>query len=138
MEKLPRIDTTAGPDAAFTGDVQLEVVRPPRDGSRATMNHVHFRPGARTHWHWHPAGQTLVGSIGLGLVVTRAGEVLTLEPGRTIWIPPREEHWHGAVAGSPMSHLAMQEADGDGETVIWLEPVDEEEFARANAVAGTA
>ncbi|ASK65261.1 cupin [Brachybacterium avium] len=138
MEKLELNATNPGPGSSFTGEVFMEAIRGPLDGSRAAMSHVHFTPGARTHWHWHPAGQTLYGTGGVGLVVTRSGEVLTLEPGRTVWIPPREEHWHGALDTSLMSHLAVQEADEDDETVIWLEPVSDEEFARANEVARTA
>lgn len=135
MEKLDRTDTTTGPDSSFTGEVLIETIRGPREGSQMAMNHVHFTPGARTHWHWHPAGQTLYGTTGRGLVVTRSGEVLTLEPGRTVWIPPQEEHWHGALAGSLMSHIAAQEADEHGEAVTWLEPVSDEEFTRANEAA---
>ena len=136
MEKLPLTPTATGPDTSFTGHVLMESIRGPRGGSRAAMNHVLFAPGARTHWHWHPVGQTLHGTAGVGLVVTRSGEVLTLEPGRTVWIQPREEHWHGATAESLMSHIAVQEADEDDETVIWLEPVTDEELARAVAAAG--
>lgn len=136
MEKLDRKPTSAGPATAFTGAVLMEAVRGPIDESRAAISHVHFAPGARTHWHWHPVGQTLYGTGGVGLVVTRAGEVLTLEPGRTVWIPPREEHWHGATKDSLMSHLAVQEADEDDETVVWLDAVSDEEFARAQAAAG--
>lgn len=133
MEKLTRTPTTTGPDSSFTGSVLIDGIRGPRDGSRAAMNHVHFAPGARTHWHWHPVGQTLYGTAGAGLVVTRAGEVLTLEPGRTIWIPPREEHWHGALSTSLMAHIAVQEVDENDEAVIWMEAVSDEELARAEA-----
>ena len=105
------------------------------EASRLAMAHVHVAPGARTHSHTHPRGQTLYGTAGVGLVVTRAGEVQTLETGRTVWIPPLEEHWHGAMAGTRMAHIAAQEADEDGETVTWLEPVTDEEFARANEAA---
>ena len=136
MEKLPLTHTATGPDTSFTGHVLMESIRGPRGGSRAAMNHVLFAPGARTHWHWHPVGQTLHCTAGVGLVVTRSGEVLTLEPGRTVWIPPREEHWHGATAESLMSHIAVQEADEGDETVFWLEPVTDEELGRAVAAAG--
>lgn len=136
MEKLDRAPTATGPETSFTGEVLMDAIRSPRGESRAAMNHVHFTPGSRTHWHWHPVGQTLYGTDGIGVVVTRTGEVLTLEPGRTIWIPPREEHWHGALSASPMSHIAVQEADENDETVIWLEPVSDAEFARATAAVG--
>ena len=135
MEKFDRKPTAAGPESAFTGEVLMDALRGPIGDSRTAMSHVHFAPGARTHWHWHPVGQTLYGTQGVGLVVTSTGEVLTLEPGRTVWIPPQEEHWHGAREDSLMSHLAVQEADEEDETVTWLEPVSDEEFARANAEA---
>lgn len=135
MEKLPRSSTSTAPETWFTGRVLMEPLRGPIGESRAAMSHVHFAPGARTHWHWHPLGQTLYGTVGVGLVVTRSGEVLTLEPGRTVWIPPREEHWHGALSTSLMSHIAVQEADENDEAVVWLEPVSDEEFARADAAA---
>lgn len=135
MKKLPRPTTTTGPSDSFTGTVLVDALRGPIDGSRAAMAHVHFSPGARTHWHTHPVGQILYGTDGIGLVVTRDGTVTTLEPGRTVWIPPHEEHWHGALAGSLMAHIAVQEADEDDATVTWLEPVSEAEFARANAAA---
>src|SRR5699024_12598726 len=92
MEKLTRTPTPTGPATSFTGAVLIDGIRGPRAGSRAAMNHVHFAPGAPTHWHWHPVGQTLYGTDGVGLVVTRDGEVLTLEPGRTICIPPPAQH----------------------------------------------
>src|SRR5699024_4325858 len=133
-DNLARAPTTTGPDTSFTGAVLIDGIRGPRDGSRAAINHVHFAPGARTHSHWHPVGQTLYGTDGVGLVVTRDGEVLTLEPGRTIWIPPREEHWHGALSTSLMAHIAVQEVDEDDEAVFWMEAVGDEELARAEAV----
>lgn len=135
MQKFPVPASTPGPADSFTGSVLVEALRGPLEGSSLAMAHVHFAPGARTHWHTHPRGQTLYGTAGVGLVVTRAGEVLTLEPGRTVWIPPLEEHWHGAMAGTLMAHVAAQEADEGDETVTWLDPVTDEEFARANEIA---
>lgn len=135
MQKLPVPPTAAAPADAFTGSVLVETLRGSLEGSRLAMAHVHFAPGARTHWHTHPRGQTLHGTAGVGLVVNRSGEVLTLEPGRTVWIPPLEEHWHGARAGTRMAHIAAQEAEEDDETVTWLEPVSDVEFVRADEAA---
>lgn len=135
MEKLPVPETRTAPADAFTGTVLMESLRGPRDGSRLAMAHVHFAPGARTHWHTHPLGQTLYGTAGVGLMVTRAGDVVVLEEGRTVWIPPHEEHWHGAMDSQRMAHIASQEADEDDSTVTWLEPVTDGEFARAVAQA---
>ena len=135
MQKLPKKPTATGPADSFTGDVYLDGIRGAMDGSRLNMAHVHFAPGARTHWHSHPVGQTLFCTDGSGLVVSRDGAVLTIEPGQTVWIPPLEEHWHGARDDAFMAHLASQEDDEEGEQVTWLEPVDDVEFARANTVA---
>ncbi|GAA1489140.1 cupin domain-containing protein [Brachybacterium sacelli] len=135
MKKLPRTPTATGPSVSFTGTVLVDGIRGAMDGSQVNMAHVHFSPGARTYWHTHPVGQTLYGTDGVGLVVSRDGTVVTLEPGRTVWIPPLEEHWHGALDNQLMAHIAIQESDEDDETVTWLEPVSDEEFARANAVA---
>ena len=135
MQKLPKKPTTMGPADAFTGPVYVDAIRGEMDGSRLNMAHVHFAPGARTHWHSHPVGQTLYGTDGSGLVVSRDGTVLTLEVGQTVWIPPHEEHWHGARAGSFMAHLASQESDETGEQVTWLDAVDDAEYERANAAA---
>src|SRR5699024_1312109 len=104
MEKLARTPTTTGPDASFTGPVLIDGIRGPRDGWRAARDLLHFAPGARTHWRCHPVGQTLYGTDGVGLVVTRDGEVLTLEPGRSTWIPPCDEYWHGAMLPVLMAH----------------------------------
>lgn len=137
MQKLPAPTSTTGPSETFTGDVLIDMLRGPLEPSRLGMAHVHFAPGARTHWHRHPVGQTLLGTDGLGLVVTRAGEVTTIAPGETVWIPADEEHWHGAITDRLMAHIAVHENDDDGASVTWLEPVDEQEYVRANAAAGT-
>lgn len=138
MQKLPRKPTGIGPAESFTGAVHIDPIRGAMDGSRLNMAHVHFLPGARTHWHSHPVGQTLHGTDGSGLVVSRDGTVLTIEAGQTVWIPPHEEHWHGARDDAFMAHLATQEDDDEGEQVTWLEPVDETEYARANAAVRPA
>lgn len=135
MKKLPRNPTATGPAETFTGSVLVDGIRGPMDGSRVAMAHVHFAPGARTYWHTHPVGQTLYGTDGIGVVVSRDGTVVTLEPGRTVWIPPHEEHWHGALDDQLMAHIAIQEGDDADETVTWLDPVGDEEFARANEAA---
>jgi len=132
MRKLEKQPTAPGGAETFTGDVHIDMLRGPMDGSAIGMAHVHFTPGARTHWHRHPLGQTLQGTDGLGLVVTRDGTVTTIGPGETVWTLPGEEHWHGACEDAFMAHLAIQEADADGSPVTWLEPVDDAEYARAH------
>jgi quercetin dioxygenase-like cupin family protein len=85
---------------------------------------VSFEPGARTAWHCHLRGQLIVCTAGRGLVVTRDGSELPLEPGTAVWTEPGEDHWHGAAADSGMTHLAVQTADaGSGDGAQWHEPV---------------
>ena len=86
-----------------------------------------FDPGARTAWHTHPLGQTLVVISGVGLAQREGGPVETIYAGDVIWFPPGEKHWHGATAAAPMTHIAIQEAL-DGKTVDWLEPVSDAQY----------
>jgi quercetin dioxygenase-like cupin family protein len=94
---------------------------------------VRFTPTARTNWHSHAKGQTLICTDGLGVVVSRDGTVIQLRPGDTVWTPAGEEHWHGATAGNMMCHYALLEAVEDGDGTTWLEPVDGDAYASANA-----
>lgn len=138
MEKLTPQPTAKGPAERFVGDVYVDGVYAGKEPSRMVVAHVHFTPGARTNWHSHAVGQTLYGTDGTGLVVTRDGKVVRIRPGDTVWTPPGEEHWHGASATCLMSHLAMLEGTGDGDPTTWLEPVTDEEYARANQAAAQA
>jgi quercetin dioxygenase-like cupin family protein len=88
---------------------------------------VRFEPGARTAWHTHPLGQTLVIVSGVGHVQTWGGPVRLVRASDTVWIPPGEKHWHGAAPDHAMEHLAMQEAL-NGEHVTWLEPVTDAQY----------
>lgn len=135
MEKLPAPTSARAGSSSFTGEVLMEQLRGPLGDSRIGMAHVHFAPGARTHWHSHPVGQTLWGTDGLGIVATRSGDTITLAPGETVWIPADEEHWHGALPDRLMAHLAIHENDADGTQVTWLEPVTDQEYQRAAATA---
>ena len=120
--------TAAGPEAWFTGRVFIDGIRNPDDQSSVGCAHVRFTPGARTAWHRHPRGQTLYVTDGIGLVATRGG-VREIRPGDVVYVEPGEEHWHGATPDRFMSHVAIQEADADGEVVTWLEHVTDEEYA---------
>lgn len=112
----------------FTGIVfQDPVVEAPAP-ARVRSALVTFTPGARTNWHTHPLGQTLLVMSGLGRAQTWGGPVRELRPGDSVWIPPGEKHWHGATPETGMVHLAFHEAL-DGVHVTWLEPVSEEDFA---------
>jgi quercetin dioxygenase-like cupin family protein len=119
--------TGSGPEAWFTGDVYIDGIRSPDGQSAVGCAHVRFTPGARTAWHHHPKGQTLYVTDGIGLVATRDG-VREIRPGDVVYIEPGEEHWHGASPGRFMAHVAIQEADEDGEVVTWLDHVTDEEY----------
>ena len=134
MKLIPHTNTTKGPADRFTGDVYVDGIYAGEEPSRMTVAHVRFTPSARTNWHSHTVGQTLHCTDGTGLVVTRDGTVIALRPGQTVWTPPGEEHWHGAATSCFMSHLAMLESTDEGDPTTWLEPVDDAEYARANAV----
>ena len=120
--------SASGPAAWFTGDVLIDSIRNPDGQSAVGCAHLRFSPGARTAWHHHPKGQTLYVTDGIGLVATRDG-VQEIRPGDVVYIEPGEEHWHGATADRFMAHVAIQEADEDGEVVTWLDPVTDEEYA---------
>jgi quercetin dioxygenase-like cupin family protein len=111
----------------FTGRVWQEPVVEAPDPARLRALRVTFEPGARTNWHTHPLGQTLHVLSGVGLVALRGQPPLVIRPGDTVWIPPGEEHWHGAAPDSQMCHLAMQEAL-EGRVADWLDPVSEAEY----------
>jgi quercetin dioxygenase-like cupin family protein len=122
--------TGKGPADWFTGDVYIDSVRNPDDQSSVGCAHVRFTPGARTVWHSHPKGQTLYVTDGIGLVANRNGEIKEIRPGDIVYIEPGEEHWHGATPNRFMSHVAIQEADEQGEVVTWLNPVTDEEYSK--------
>jgi quercetin dioxygenase-like cupin family protein len=117
-----------GPAEWFTGSVLIDGIRNPDDQSAIGCAHVRFTPGARTAWHTHPKGQTLYVTDGIGYVATRGDGVREIRPGDVVYVEPGEEHWHGATADRFMAHVAMQEADDDGEVVTWLDHVTDEEY----------
>lgn len=130
----PAVPTGQGPAEWFTGDVFIDPVAD-QDGSRVLANLVHFTPGARTAWHRHPLGQTLFVTEGLGLVQRRGAPAEVIRPGDRVWIEPDEEHWHGAVAGRLMVHLALNEVDDEHPAARWGEHVTDEEYAAADGTA---
>jgi quercetin dioxygenase-like cupin family protein len=119
----------------FTGTVVQEPVLEATPPARARLLRVTFLPRARTNWHTHPLGQCLHILSGVGIVQTRGGQPAAVRAGDTVWFEPEEEHWHGATATNAMVHLALQEADADGQTVRWLEPVSEADYASAQCAA---
>ena len=116
-----------GPDEWFTGDVRLDPLIEAPEPARVVAASVTFSPGARTAWHRHPLGQTLVVTSGLGLCQREGGPVEEIRPGDVVWFEPGERHWHGASPTTSMTHIAIQERE-DGRTVEWLEMVGEEEY----------
>ncbi|MCB2189438.1 MAG: cupin domain-containing protein [Deltaproteobacteria bacterium] len=125
----PREDRQSGPGPAdyFTGSVEMEYLFPAQAPARVTGFNVTFQPGARTAWHTHPLGQTLVVTAGQGWLQQEGGPVRELNPGDVVWIPPGVKHWHGATATTALSHIAIQEQMA-GEAVAWLEQVSEQDY----------
>lgn len=121
------IPTRRGNPSYFTGTVWQDVVIEAPDPARVKALIVSFEPGARTHWHTHPLGQTLHVLSGAGRVQAEGGPVREIRAGDTVWIPPGEKHWHGAAPDAFMAHLAIQEAL-NGEQVHWLEPVTDDAY----------
>jgi len=116
-----------GPAEYFTGAVRLDPLIQAPDPARVAAVIVTFEPGARTAWHTHPLGQTLVVTAGVGRAQRWGGPIEEIRPGDVIWFPPGEKHWHGASPAAALTHVAMQERL-DGRTVDWLEHVTDEQY----------
>ncbi len=116
-----------GPAAWFTGTVRIDPLFNPFDAERVQGAQVTFEPGARTAWHTHPLGQTLIVVSGLGRAQRDGGPVEEIRPGDIVWFAPDERHWHGAAPGVAMTHIALQEVK-DGKVVDWLEQVTDDEY----------
>jgi quercetin dioxygenase-like cupin family protein len=123
-----RADSTPGPRDWFTGQVWMDEIAMPVPPSRTRVLSVHFAPGARTAWHRHPFGQVLHVTEGAGLVQSRGGEPEAIRAGDTVQAGAGEWHWHGAGPRTFMTHLAVQEADENGQTSEWGEHVTDEEY----------
>ncbi|RVV99031.1 Cupin domain protein [Roseivivax marinus] len=128
--KITRAGQTAsapGPEDYFTGTVRLDPMFQAEDPGRVAGAHVTFEPGARTAWHTHPAGQTLIVTFGRGRVAREGGEIEEISQGDIVWFPAGEKHWHGAAPDTAMSHIAIQESI-DGSPVTWMEKVSDEDY----------
>ena len=121
------IETQKGPADWFTGDVYIDAVAAAPAPARVQANLVHFTPGARTAWHTHPLGQTLVVTAGSGRAQRWGGHIEEIRPGDVVWFAPGEKHWHGASPTTAMTHIAVQE-QLDGKAVDWLEHVTDEQY----------
>jgi len=113
-----------GPGDYFSGTVRIDPLFEAPDPARVVGASVTFEPGARTAWHTHPLGQTLIVTAGFGRAQRWEGPVEEIRPGDVVWFAPGEKHWHGASATTAMTHIAIQERL-DGQTVDWLEKVSE-------------
>ncbi len=118
-----------GPADYFTGTVRIDSRFQGKPPARIGGAIVTFEPGARTAWHTHPLGQTLIVTSGCGWVQVEGGPKEEVRPGDVVWFPPGEKHWHGATATTAMSHIAIAEAL-DGKTVDWMEHVKDEHYTR--------
>lgn len=116
-----------GPEEYFTGTVRLDPLFGAHEPSRVSGAYVTFEPGARSAWHTHPLGQTLIVTSGCGWVQSEGGPKVVIRPGDVIQCPPNEKHWHGATSTTAMTHIAIQEAL-DGKVVEWMEKVSDENY----------
>jgi 4-carboxymuconolactone decarboxylase len=139
--KIARAGTrpvSAAPAQNFTGTVKVEMLYTPVGAERASAGTVGFSPGARTAWHSHPIGQTLVVTAGIGRIQRWGGPVEEIRVGDVVHIPANVKHWHGAAADSAMTHIVITEAF-DGKSAEWMEQVSETQYGAATAaVAATA
>ena len=118
-----------GPEDWFTGSVRIDPLFQKNEVTRAAGALVTFEPGARTAWHTHPAGQTLIITAGLGWAQREGGPIEEIRPGDVVWFAPEEKHWHGASASKAMSHIAVQE-EMDGKVVTWMEKVSDQQYQK--------
>lgn len=129
--EITRIGTQSsvkGPEDWFTGDVRIDPLFATNDARRGASASVTFEPGARTAWHKHPLGQTLIVTSGSGWVQREGDPIEEIHPGDIVWFEPNEKHWHGATATTAMTHTAIQE-NLDGKVVEWMEKVTDEQYS---------
>ena len=128
--KITRVGSQAsakGPADWFTGTVRVDPLFQTPEPARAQGAHVTFEPGARTAWHTHPLGQTLIVTAGTGWTQCEGDERVEIRAGDVVWCPPGHKHWHGATERTAMSHIAVQEAL-NGSPVTWMEHVTDEQY----------
>jgi quercetin dioxygenase-like cupin family protein len=118
-----------GPEDWFTGTVRIDPLFQATEPARTSGAQVTFEPGARTAWHTHPLGQTLIVTAGLGWAQREGGPVEEIRPGDVVWFPPGLKHWHGASPTTAMTHIAIQEAQ-NGSPVTWMEKVTDDQYQK--------
>jgi quercetin dioxygenase-like cupin family protein len=129
INRIGTRESMDGPADWFTGKVRIDPLFQAEEPGRAGGASVTFEPGARTAWHTHPLGQTLIITSGCGLVQRDGGPIEEVHPGDVVWFPPGEKHWHGATPTIAMAHIAIQETL-DGKAVDWLEHVSDEQYGK--------
>ena len=127
IKRIGSQPSSNGPTDWFTGVVRIDSPFKGSDGARVSGAIVTFESGARTAWHTHPLGQTLIVTAGCGRVQREGGPIETIHPGDIVWFPPGEKHWHGAAPNTAMTHIAIAELL-DGKAVDWMEKVTEEQY----------
>ena len=129
IQRIGSQPSAKGPEDWFTGTVRIDPLFGANEYRRGAGNSVTFEPGARTAWHVHPLGQTLIVTFGCGWVQREGGFIEEIYPGDIVWIAPGEKHWHGATPTTAMTHIAIQE-HLDGKMVDWMEKVTEQQYSR--------
>jgi quercetin dioxygenase-like cupin family protein len=130
------LPTGTGPSDWFTGPVYVDTVATPAGTSQVGAAAVHFTPGARTAWHTHPRGQTIWVTGGVGLCQREGGAIEVIRAGDRVFFEPGENHWHGAAPTRFMTHVAMHQADEQGDVVAWGRHVGDDEYAQAPSIEG--
>jgi len=129
VKSIDAVPAQDGPEQYFSGRVQIRPLFSESEPARMSCGCVTFDPCARSAWHTHPLGQTLIVMSGRGFVQSWGGPVREIRAGDVIWTPPGEKHWHGAAPDSSMTHIAIQEAL-DGKNVDWMEKVTDDEYRK--------
>jgi quercetin dioxygenase-like cupin family protein len=129
IKRIGSQPSVEGPADWFTGRVRIDPLFEAPEPARVRGASVTFEPGARTAWHTHPLGQTLIITAGCGRAGRKGGLIEEIRPGDVVWFAPNEKHWHGAAPTTGMTHIAIQEAL-DGKFVEWMERVSDEEYQK--------
>jgi quercetin dioxygenase-like cupin family protein len=130
IKKAGTQPSVKGPADWFTGSVRIDPLFAAPDPAFVQGASVTFEPGARTAWHTHPLGQTLIVTAGCGWVQREGGPIEQIQPGDVVWFAPNEKHWHGATPTTGMTHIAIQEKL-DGKVVDWLEHVSDDQYRKS-------
>ncbi|QIF05494.1 cupin domain-containing protein [Roseimicrobium sp. ORNL1] len=129
IKRIGSQPSAKGPSDWFTGTVRIDPLFQAPAPARAAGASVTFEPGARTAWHTHPLGQTLIVTAGCGRAQCEGGPIAEIRPGDVVWFPPGVKHWHGATPTTAMTHIAIQEAL-DGKVVDWMEQVSDAQYEK--------